>query len=75
MEYLEAEGQYNPAVEPSAGGEADCAREGWGGLTGEAQTAIWVTLGQLAMLASTVTADTTHYTQEAPGTVWLLPAA
>ncbi len=60
MEYLEAEGDYNPVVGPRADAEPHCAWEGLGTLSGEVQAAIMATLGELAALASTLTADTTH---------------
>lgn len=61
MEFFEAEGQYNPLAAPFPPDDPDCAREGWGGLLGEAQTAILVTLDELALLAGISTAETaTH---------------
>lgn len=59
MEFFEAEGIYNPHLASTPiDGEPDCVREGWGGLIGDAQTAIRLTLDELALLAGMATADT-----------------
>jgi hypothetical protein len=64
MHYYDAEGEYNPIYSsgPQAGAlpvdEHDCSRNSWGGLLDEANTAIRTTLEEIALLASTVTADT-----------------
>ena len=66
MNYYDAEGEYNPVSCPGsqAGAmptdEHDCAR-GWSGLVDEVQAVFRVTLDEMALLASTVTAETaTH---------------
>jgi hypothetical protein len=70
MHHHDTEGEFDLALTSHAGafssGEHDCARESWGGLVDEAQAALRVPLDEMALLASTVTAETA--TQRQPYT-------
>lgn len=69
MTYYEAEGQHNPHDEPELC-LPECGKDtkgGWSGLVSDAHSAIRVTLEELALLASIVTAETvTHSLSHVP---------
>lgn len=62
MKHFNEESIYSPEAEPALIGQPDCAKGCWDNLIGEAQMAIRVTLDELALLASIVTADTASHT-------------
>lgn len=62
MEYLDTEGMYNPEAESILIGQPNRAKNGWGSLIDDAQMALRVTLEELALLASIVTAETATHT-------------
>ncbi len=72
MNYYDAEGEYNPAADvmPADYGNSlpGSIKEGWSGLIWEAHAAVRVTLDEIALLASIVTAETmSHAVSRMPG--------
>ncbi len=66
MNQLYEEHLYSAAVDMALIGQLDCSRGRWGILIDEAQTAIRLTLDELALLAGIVTAETVTHTQAHP---------
>lgn len=66
MKHLNAEGIYNPEGKPDLIGQPNCARGSWDSLIDDAQTALRITLEELAFLASIVTAETTTHIPASP---------
>ncbi len=74
--YYDAEGEHNPMFGPGSlsgafpADEHGCTRDNWSGLIGEAQAAFRITLDEIALLASIVTAETAtqskHHTPASP---------
>jgi hypothetical protein len=62
MEYLDAEGIFNPEAKSLLIDQPNCAKGSWNSLIDDAQMALRVTLEELALLASIVTAETATHT-------------
>lgn len=62
MEYLDTEGIFNPEAQSLLIDQPDSAKGSWNSLIDDAQMALRVTLEELALLASIVTAETATHT-------------